>query len=157
MHSPEKSDGAAEFRAAIRNAGLRCTASRLAVLELLGRAESPLSHAELADDLMPLGFDKATVFRNLIDLTDVNLLLDRLDPALFGLPVFPDAAKKRLRQVSRAVREATGTSMNDATLLRGFLRIADERMAEAIRRISIREGYDCSNDHLIACGGANDC
>jgi Fur family ferric uptake transcriptional regulator len=72
MHSPESSESG--FRAAIRDAGLRCTASRLAVLELLEQAKSPLSHAELADDLTPLGFDKATVFRNLVDLTDANLL-----------------------------------------------------------------------------------
>ncbi|RKX30347.1 MAG: 5-oxoprolinase, partial [Verrucomicrobia bacterium] len=87
-------------------------------------------------------------------LTDVNLLLGRLDPALFGLPVFPEAAQKRLHQVSRAICEATGRLMKDTSILRGFLRIADERMAEAIRRISIREGYDPSRYHLIAFGGA---
>jgi 5-oxoprolinase (ATP-hydrolysing) len=89
-----------------------------------------------------------------LTLTDVNLLLGRLDPVHFGLPIFPKAAEKRLRQVSREIRERTGASMKDTDILSGFLRIADERMAEAIRRISIREGYDCSAYHLISFGGA---
>jgi len=89
-----------------------------------------------------------------LTLTDVNLLLGRLDPALFGLPVFPEAAEKRWRQLAREVRHATGESVEDASLLRGFLRIADERMAEAIRRISIREGYDCATYNLVSFGGA---
>ena len=89
-----------------------------------------------------------------LTLTDVNLLLGRLDPDLFGLPAIPEEAEKRLREVSRAVCERTGKSTDDTAILRGFLRIADERMAEAIRRISIREGYDCANYDLIAFGGA---
>ncbi|MBT4867441.1 MAG: transcriptional repressor [Planctomycetaceae bacterium] len=74
MKSKQRSDEVAELRALIRDAGLRCTASRLAVMGQLRRATSPISHAELACDLAPLGFDKATVFRNLVDLTDANLL-----------------------------------------------------------------------------------
>jgi Fur family ferric uptake transcriptional regulator len=33
-----------------------------------------LTHAELAADLVPRGFDQATVFRNLIDLTEAELV-----------------------------------------------------------------------------------
>ena len=62
------------IRELIRSAGLRCTAARLAVIQRLRSAASPMSHAELAGELVPLGYDKATVFRNLVDLTDANLL-----------------------------------------------------------------------------------
>lgn len=58
----------------LRTAGLRSTTARIAVLQRLRCAKSPLSHAELADELTPLGLDKATVFRNLTDLTDAGLV-----------------------------------------------------------------------------------
>jgi Fur family ferric uptake transcriptional regulator len=59
----------------LRSAGLRSTTARIAVLQRLRSAKSPLSHAELADELTPLGLDKATVFRNLSDLTDAGLVV----------------------------------------------------------------------------------
>lgn len=40
----------------------------------LRASKSPLTHAELADRLASQGFDKATAFRNLNDLTDRGLL-----------------------------------------------------------------------------------
>lgn len=58
----------------IRDAGLRCTAARLAVLQELIEAESPLTHAEVAERLSDQGLDKATVFRNLVDLVDAQIL-----------------------------------------------------------------------------------
>jgi len=64
----------AELAERLRGAGLRRTGSRVAVLERLARAKAPLSHPELAADLEPLGFDKVTVYRNLLDLTDAGLL-----------------------------------------------------------------------------------
>jgi Fur family ferric uptake transcriptional regulator len=61
----------------LRDAGLRRTAPRVAVLERLAQAEAPLSHAEMADALAPLGFDRATVFRNLTDLAGAGLVTRR--------------------------------------------------------------------------------
>jgi Fur family transcriptional regulator, ferric uptake regulator len=58
----------------LRAAGLRRTGPRVAVLERLTRADAPVSHGELADDLEHLGFDRATVYRNLIDLTNAGLV-----------------------------------------------------------------------------------
>ncbi|MEZ5278735.1 MAG: hydantoinase B/oxoprolinase family protein [Opitutaceae bacterium] len=86
-------------------------------------------------------------------LTDVNLLLGRMDPDLFSLPVFPEQARSRLDEIHRQIEEATGRPTTDGTILQGFLAIANERMAEAVRRISIREGYDCSGYSLLAFGG----
>ena len=51
-----------EARELLRSAGLRCTAARLAVLQHLRQVQAPVSHAEVAEKLVPLGFDKATVF-----------------------------------------------------------------------------------------------
>lgn len=33
-----------------------------------------MTHADLAESLVPMGFDKATVFRNLTDLAEVDLI-----------------------------------------------------------------------------------
>ena len=63
-----------EFRQTIREAGLRATPARVATLQLLHRATSPLTHADVAEHLAERGIDKATVYRNLNDMTDAGLL-----------------------------------------------------------------------------------
>lgn len=61
-------------KAVLRAAGLRCTAARLAVLDHLMRATGPKSHAEVADALSDRGFDRATIYRNLTELTESKLV-----------------------------------------------------------------------------------
>lgn len=59
----------------LRNRGLRVTAPRVAVLKVLAESKRPLSHAEVVDELEEQVLsDKATVYRNLIALTEANLL-----------------------------------------------------------------------------------
>ncbi|MFN6103231.1 MAG: Fur family transcriptional regulator [Planctomycetaceae bacterium] len=58
----------------LREAGLRSTSARIAVLQQLRKAGRPQSHAEVATAVANLGLDKATVFRNLNDLTEAGLL-----------------------------------------------------------------------------------
>jgi len=74
-HSSKPVSTPEQLKARIRDAGLRCTAARLAVLQTLSQAESPLTHAEVAEQLIDRGVDKATVFRNLVDLVDAEILL----------------------------------------------------------------------------------
>ncbi|HKA55477.1 MAG TPA: Fur family transcriptional regulator [Candidatus Binatia bacterium] len=64
----------AEIRAKIRAAGLRSTAPRVAVLQRLQKTSTPVSHADLFTELADQGFDRATIYRNLIDLTEAGLL-----------------------------------------------------------------------------------
>ncbi len=85
-----------------------------------------------------------------LTITDVNLLLGRLDPDRFGIPVDVGAARARLDEILVAV----GADTAPESLLQGFLRIADERMADAIRRISLRRGYDPADYAMVAFGGA---
>lgn len=65
---------ATELTDTLRAAGLRRTAPRVAVLERLESAATPLSHADITERLGPLGFDRATVYRNLMDLVDAGLV-----------------------------------------------------------------------------------
>ena len=62
------------LRDRIRAAGMRSTVPRVAVLERLEEAGTPVSHAEIYEGLAARGFDRATVYRNLIDLTEAGLL-----------------------------------------------------------------------------------
>ncbi|HEX2191227.1 MAG TPA: hydantoinase/oxoprolinase family protein, partial [Longimicrobiaceae bacterium] len=89
-----------------------------------------------------------------LTVTDVNLLLGRLDPARFGIPVDPAPAEAALDALRRGLRERTGEDAPRDALLAGFLEIADERMADAIRGISLRRGYDPAEYALVAFGGA---
>ena len=67
-----------QARDALRAAKLRSTTSRVAVLQHVAAAGKPLSHADVADVLVPQGFDKSTLYRCLVELADAGLL-NRLD------------------------------------------------------------------------------
>jgi Fur family ferric uptake transcriptional regulator len=64
----------ADLQAEIRAHGMRSTGSRVAVLAYLSEASAPLSHTEIFEALAGRGFDRATIYRNLVDLADVGLL-----------------------------------------------------------------------------------
>lgn len=70
----QNSDQADSIKNSIREVGLRATPARIATLKLLMGAASPLTHAEVSDELQALGIDKATVFRNLNDMATAGLL-----------------------------------------------------------------------------------
>jgi Fur family ferric uptake transcriptional regulator len=65
---------AAELTDALRAAGLRRTSPRIAVLQRLEAATGPVSHGEIAEQLASSGYDRATVYRNLMDLVEVGLV-----------------------------------------------------------------------------------
>ena len=69
---------AASAKQALRDAGLRATAARVAVLKLLSSEGGPMSHAEVVDSLADFGFDQSTLFRCLNEIADVGLV-SRLD------------------------------------------------------------------------------
>jgi 5-oxoprolinase (ATP-hydrolysing) len=89
-----------------------------------------------------------------LTLTDVNLLLGRIVSERLPIPIDPEAAERRLQEQADALREQTGEVVEPEELLEGWLRIANERMAEAIRQISLRRGYDPREYALLAFGGA---
>jgi Fur family transcriptional regulator, ferric uptake regulator len=74
MKKTRSADEIVELKALLRKSGLRSTSARLAVLQHLQRARTPISHAELAKDLVPTGLDRATVYRNLMDLAESGLV-----------------------------------------------------------------------------------
>ncbi|HSI83019.1 MAG TPA: hydantoinase B/oxoprolinase family protein [Candidatus Methylacidiphilales bacterium] len=95
-------------------------------------------------------------------LTDVHLLLGRLDAARLGIPVDRAAAERRLTEIIEAIVAESVASVSEGTprhptsesVLHGFLEIADEIMAGTIRKISVREGYEPASYGIVAFGGA---
>lgn len=88
-----------------------------------------------------------------LTITDVNVLLDRVDPDNFGIPLGEDsiaAAEARLSELMKAME----TTETREEVLEGLLRIAVEQMADSIGTISIREGANPSDYALLAFGGA---
>lgn len=73
--TPHRDDDIEAVQARIRGAGLRCTAARIAVLRYLISATGPLTHAEVSEAVGPVkGFDRATIYRNLTELTEAGLV-----------------------------------------------------------------------------------
>lgn len=62
-----------EAKQQIRDAGLRATAPRIAVLRLLSASQRPLSHTEVVDEVGSDDWDQATVYRNLVKLVEADL------------------------------------------------------------------------------------
>jgi Fur family ferric uptake transcriptional regulator len=62
------------LKSLVRGAGLRCTTARLAVLEHMLTATGPQTHAEVSATLDHRGFDRATIYRNLTELTEAKLV-----------------------------------------------------------------------------------
>ena len=63
-----------QLRAELRARSLRVTQPRLAVLRCLLQARGPVSHGQVSEQLSRDGYDRVTVYRNLVDLTDAGLV-----------------------------------------------------------------------------------
>lgn len=64
---------AAEAKELLKATDLRATAPRIAVMQLLAEEGRPLSHTEVVQRLGGGEWDQATLYRNLIKLTEVGL------------------------------------------------------------------------------------
>jgi 5-oxoprolinase (ATP-hydrolysing) len=89
-------------------------------------------------------------------VTDANLLLGRLDPAYFP-SVFGDKGDAPLdvEAARRAIAElAEAMSLTVEAAAQGFIAVAVEQTAQAVRRISTERGFDPRGHTLVAFGGA---
>lgn len=89
-----------------------------------------------------------------LTITDANLLLGRLPVDGFPMPITEEASEKKLAELKEQIRTEGGILTEREELLTGFLMLANQRMADAISGISIREGYNPENHVLLAFGGA---
>ena len=98
-----------------------------------------------------------------LTVTDCNVLLGKLHPEyfpnVFGKsgkePLNIEIVKDKFLLMSQEVSKKTDGSQIDIFLLaEGFLKIAVENMANAIKKISIQRGYDVTKYTLNCFGGA---
>ncbi len=89
-----------------------------------------------------------------LTLTDVNLLLGLMDPVGAGIPLDREAARVRFEELMEAMRAGGEEPGPERDLLKGLREMAVERMAEAIRSVSIRQGVEVEGHALFAFGGA---
>ena len=87
-----------------------------------------------------------------LTVTDVNLLLGHIYPGRFHIPLHQEQASQAFGQLKRQLSTQGGES--DEEILSGLLQIANEKMAEAIRSVSVRRGYDPKEYALMGFGGA---
>ena len=93
-----------------------------------------------------------------LTVTDCNLFLGRIDPAFFpsvfgkggDQPLDPDASRARLEEIAAALPDPKPLD----EIAEGFLAIAIDSMANAIRKISVARGYDVTVYALACFGGA---
>ena len=97
-----------------------------------------------------------------LTVTDCNVLLGKLQPQFFPAVFGPqgDAAldagivRERFDVLAAAVSSATGVPRSPEELADGFVRIAVDNMANAIKQISVQRGYDVTEYTLCSFGGA---
>lgn len=93
-----------------------------------------------------------------LTVTDCNVLLGKLHPDLFPTvfgpnadqPLDVDAARAKFDDMAREI----GGGMSVEDIAEGFLRIAVENMANAIKKISVQRGYDVTKYTMNCFGGA---
>ncbi|MDP3656602.1 MAG: hydantoinase B/oxoprolinase family protein [Brevundimonas sp.] len=97
-----------------------------------------------------------------LTVTDCNVMLGKLRPdrfpAVFGpngdQPLDAEAVKAGFAALAAEVSRATGRAATPETLAEGFVTIAVQNMAEAIKSVSIQRGYDVTRYVLNCFGGA---
>ena len=97
-----------------------------------------------------------------LTVTDCNVLLGKLRteffPAVFGpsgdQPLDHAAVARKFDALAAEVAEATGRPTDPLDLAEGFVAIAVQNMAEAIKSISIQRGHDLTGYILNCFGGA---
>ena len=91
-----------------------------------------------------------------LTITDANLLLGRLQPEFFPAVFGPggDQPLDRATVLDQFETLAAAMACSAEQAAEGALAVALERMAEAIRRISIQQGHDLKEAVLCSFGGA---
>ena len=97
-----------------------------------------------------------------LTITDANVLLGRIPaewfPRVFGQrgdePIDLDAAAQGFAALAAQVSDATGRTWPAEEVAEGFLRVAVENMANAVRRVSLQRGRDVTEYSLCCFGGA---
>ena len=98
-----------------------------------------------------------------LTVTDCNVMLGKLQAAFFPAVFGPNAdqaldvqiVREKFGAFAQEITSATGNAVQSPeAVAAGFLRIAVENMANAIKKISVQRGYDVTEYTLNCFGGA---
>ena len=97
-----------------------------------------------------------------LTVTDCNVMLGRVQPnffpAVFGtegnLPLDGEVVQRQFAELTAEIHQATDDTRSPEQVAEGFLAIAVEKMANAIKKISVQRGYDITEYTLCCFGGA---
>ncbi len=98
-----------------------------------------------------------------LTVTDCNVMLGKLNPAhfpsVFGpdadLPLDADVVRQKFDAIAAEIAQQTGGPLLSAEdTAEGFLRVAVENMANAVKKISVQRGYNVTAYTLNCFGGA---
>jgi 5-oxoprolinase (ATP-hydrolysing) len=97
-----------------------------------------------------------------LTITDANLITGKIVPEYFPntfgpdrhSPVNSESARQKFLVLADEINRAMGTSLTPQGIAAGFLRIANEKMAMAIKEISVSRGLDIRRYGLVCFGGA---
>jgi 5-oxoprolinase (ATP-hydrolysing) len=97
-----------------------------------------------------------------LTVTDCNVMVGKLDPALFpkvfgpngDLPLDADVVRTKFAALAAEVAAKTGQTRTPEEIAAGYLEIAVANMANAIKHISVERGYDVTEYTLCCFGGA---
>ena len=97
-----------------------------------------------------------------LTVTDCNVILGRIQaahfPAVFGpngdQPLDTGVVAEGFAGLAKEIATATGTQRPAEEIAEGFLEIAVENMARAIKQVSVQRGYDVTGYALVCFGGA---
>ncbi len=95
-------------------------------------------------------------------VTDANVMVGKIHsdhfPKVFGaggdLPLDAAVVREKFKGLAREVERATGEARAPEEIADGFLKIAVENMANAIKQISVQRGFDVTEYALNCFGGA---
>lgn len=89
-----------------------------------------------------------------LSITDINLFNGKIDERNFPFPLDKKSVTDELEKISIRIKTETQTEMSLIQIAEGFIEIADNKMATAIKNISTSKGYDPGEYVLVSFGGA---
>ncbi|MCP6762737.1 MAG: hydantoinase/oxoprolinase family protein [Fischerella sp. CENA71] len=95
-------------------------------------------------------------------VTDANVMLGKIHPQYFpfvfgadgNLPLDKDIVVDKFTQLAEDIKNSTSDTRTPEQVAAGFIAIAVENMANAIKKISLQRGYDVTRYVLCCFGGA---
>ena len=95
-------------------------------------------------------------------VTDANVMVGKINPEFFPKVFGPDGNQpldsqivfQKFADLSAEIEKSTGDKRSPFEVANGFLKIAVENMANAIKQISVQRGYDVTEYTLNCFGGA---